>query len=455
MDLGFETIGNATLICHDRGPVLATDPWIIGSAYFNSWTLSHTIPDEQMEAIKGCKYVWISHGHPDHLSVESLAPLKDKIILVPDHVGGRIASDLRGLGYKVTILRDGQWTTLAPRLHILCIATYNQDGILLVDIGGTLIVNFNDGTPLGWASFVKGIIRQYKHTFLLRLFGYGDADMINFVDENGRRFEPAAGKRFPVGRNIQLYAEGCGIRNVIPFSSMHKYQRSDSAWANQYTTPLPDLRIGFDSTKCTLLPAFISYDCTKGLPREIRPDETQSRLLDPKECGDDWDEPLDPTDNQRLRRYFRSIEALHRAVDFISFRVGGHDHIIELSARGFKTGVRFEVPRNSLMQTIDNECFDDLLIGNFMRTCLIGKWPKYGLYPDFAPYVAKYADNGRARTTEELRLYFREYRKRAPVEYVGHRLEEWAFNYVRRHVSPNSQLLNTARGALKSALGRF
>ena len=35
--IGFETIGNATIICHDGGPVLATDPWLIGSAYFGSW----------------------------------------------------------------------------------------------------------------------------------------------------------------------------------------------------------------------------------------------------------------------------------------------------------------------------------------------------------------------------------------------------------------------------------
>ena len=455
MDLGFETIGNATLICYDHGPVLATDPWIVGSAYFGSWTLSHKVPDEQTEAIKGCKYIWISHGHPDHLSPESLALLKDKIILLPDHVGGRIASDLRRFGYKVIILRDGQWTSLAPRLHVLCIATYNQDGILLVDIGGTLIVNLNDGKPLGWGSFVKGIIRKYKQSFLLRLFGYGDADMINYVDENGRRIEPPGAKRSPVGRSIQLYAEGCGVRNVIPFSSLHKYQRTDSAWANQYTTPLPDYRIGFASTRCTLLPAFIRYDCTKELASEISPEVWMGSPLDPKTCGDDWDEPIDPADIKRLRHYFRSIEAVSRAVDFISFRVGGHDHVIELSPRRFKTGIRFEVPRHSLMQAIEHECFDDLLIGNFMRTCLIGKCSKYGLYPDFTPYVAKYADNGRAKTGEELKLYFREYRRRAPAEFVSHRLEQWAFNYVRRHVSPGSLLLNSARAALKSALGRF
>ena len=239
MDLGFETIGNATLICFDHGPVLATDPWIVGSAYFGSWTLSHIVPNEQLEAIKNCKYIWISHGHPDHLSPDSLALLKDKIILLPDHVGKRIANDLKQLGFNVIVLKDGEWISLAPRIHVLCIATYNQDGILLVDVGGTLVVNLNDGKPLGWESFVKGIIKNYKQS-MLKLFGYGYVYMINNIDENGSRIEPPAAKRFPVGKTIQQVAEGCGVRNIIPFSSMHKYQRTDSAWANQYTTPLSD-----------------------------------------------------------------------------------------------------------------------------------------------------------------------------------------------------------------------
>ena len=35
MELGFETIGNATLICYDRTPVLVTDPWIVVSGQIN------------------------------------------------------------------------------------------------------------------------------------------------------------------------------------------------------------------------------------------------------------------------------------------------------------------------------------------------------------------------------------------------------------------------------------
>src|SRR5690348_15341424 len=104
MDLGFETIGNATLICHDGRPVLVTDPWFRGPAYFGSWTLSHEVPPAQEEAIRACDYVWISHGHPDHLSGPSLEAMRGKTLLVPNHFGGRIHNDLKAQGFRVQVL---------------------------------------------------------------------------------------------------------------------------------------------------------------------------------------------------------------------------------------------------------------------------------------------------------------------------------------------------------------
>ena len=47
VQLGFETIGNATVVVHDGEPVLATDPWVRGSAYFGSWGLSYEVPAAQ------------------------------------------------------------------------------------------------------------------------------------------------------------------------------------------------------------------------------------------------------------------------------------------------------------------------------------------------------------------------------------------------------------------------
>jgi L-ascorbate metabolism protein UlaG (beta-lactamase superfamily) len=70
--LGFETCGNATLTVFDGEPILTTDPWVDGPAYFGSWRLSHSICKPQLEAIERTPYAWLSHGHPDHLNPFSL-----------------------------------------------------------------------------------------------------------------------------------------------------------------------------------------------------------------------------------------------------------------------------------------------------------------------------------------------------------------------------------------------
>ncbi|MCH8989137.1 MAG: MBL fold metallo-hydrolase [Chloroflexi bacterium] len=445
MNLGFDTIGNAIIVAYDKKPVLVTDPWIEGDAYFGSWTLSHEIPIEQLEAIKAAEYIWISHGHPDHLSVASLNLLKGSTILMANHVGGRIASDLRRLGFKVLVLQDRVWTNLSERINIVTVPDYNQDSLLMIDVGGKLLVNLNDMTAKGWGPFVQKTIRQYKTSFLLQGFGYGDVDMINFVDEDGHRIDPPNATGDPVGRHIARVAETYGVSNVIPFSSLHKYQRSDSVWAREYATALGDYADGFQSQRCTLLPAYTRYDCLTDIPQEISPAETPDTVVDSTEFGDDWGEPLETKDITKIRDYFCAIEKLQSVMDFVTLKVGGEEHVVELKNKGFKKGIVFEVPRHSLMRAIRYEIFDDLLIGNFMRTRLIGDWPRSGLYPDFTPFVGKYADNGRAKTRDEVERYFHEYRRRAPLDYLRHRIQTNTAQAIKTRIDADSDVYRTAQ----------
>jgi hypothetical protein len=430
MELGFETIGNATLICHDRRPVLVTDPWIKGSAYFGSWVLSHQIPDEQINSIEHCEFIWISHGHPDHLSAESLQVLNKKKILIPDHVGGLIFNWLKEEGYDVHILKDKVWTKLSDRINILSLCDYNQDAVLLVDINGRLIINMNDSSARGWTRFVQNIIKNYQTSFYLKLQGYGDADMINYFDEDGTRIPPAP-PVYLLGPRIARDTDYFSAKFFIPFSSMHKYQRQDSVWAQQYSTLLADYAKGWDSKSSEILPAFIKYDCINDIWEKINPPETPLIIREPKEFGDSWEEPLEKADIITAIQYFQGIFHLTKNLDFINLRVGGKDNVIELSKKKFDKGITFEAPRHSLMLAISYEIFDDMLIGNFMKTTLHGKLKSQcpTLYPYFAPYVPKYADNGRAKSKEELQLYFKEYRKR-----IEHRslFDLWLIQYFDR-----------------------
>ena len=74
----FETIGSAIVIAYDDRPVLTTDAWVDGDAYFGSWGLDYEIPAAQMHAIRDAQYHWFSHGHPDHTNIASL-PMLPKV----------------------------------------------------------------------------------------------------------------------------------------------------------------------------------------------------------------------------------------------------------------------------------------------------------------------------------------------------------------------------------------
>lgn len=416
MDLGFETIGNATVICHDRGPLLATDPWLDGSAYFGSWVLESEIPAEQRAHVEACRYLWISHGHPDHLSPASLERLRDKTILLADHVGGRIRRDLEEQGFEVRVLADGSWTRLSERVRVLSIADVMQDAILLIDLDGTLVVDANDCGDHGVGDFLHRTAAGYDDSYLLCLTGYGDADMINFFDEQGRRIPPPAAKREPLGPGIAGLLAHYGIKRFVPFSSMHRYNRTDSAWANEYITPLHAHAQGFSGAPGTLLPPYARVDLATGDVRGLAPAPAPDVLERPEAFGDDWSDELDGDDRAAIAAYLAPVVHLRRFLGYLNFRVGGKDNVFDVAREHFDRGITFETPRASLMTSIRYEIFDDVLIGNFARTTLHGDWGGRrgtdALYPDFGPFLTKYGDNGRARSAAELRDYFREYRRR-------------------------------------------
>ena len=441
--LGFETIGNATIIVYDDKPILATDPWINGDAYFGSWGLNHEIPPDQLAAIKACKYYWISHGHPDHLNVSSITALSDREILLADHRGGRIRDDLSGMGFRVRILPERTWVPLSPHVKVLTLSDYNQDSILLIDVGGRLLVNLNDASDHGWGRFVRTITAQYKQCYLLRLWGYGDADMRNFFTESGARIELASNpRRLPLGQTIQADALRFGTQYSIPFSSFHRYQREDSIWANRLGVPMENYTAGQQPNMPVVLPAFVQVDAVSGACKEIAPRSLDQVVRKPEEFGDNWADRLTKEEKQLVRSYFLSKEVVRQRFGFLRFRVGGEELIIDLNRSRRNRGITFDVPRQSLVAAVQYRVFDDLLIGNFMKTTLHGLT---SLYPDFAPYVAKYADNGRAESRAELREYFHHYRGKDPIGYIFRTLESDSEALFRKIVPHDSLVFRAAK----------
>jgi hypothetical protein len=108
---------------------------------------------------------------------------------------------------------------------------------------------------------------------------------------------------------------------------------------------------------------------------------------------------------------------------------------------GRKTrGVTFEVPRGSLMTCVDYRIFDDLLIGNFMKTTLHGLQSLNEQPGEFNYNVAKYGDNGGAETEAEVEKYLAEYRRRSGIDYFINALEDQSRNFLTRFAKQDTPI---------------
>ena len=92
-------------------------------------------------------------------------------------------------------------------------------------------------------------------------------------------------------------------------------------------------------------------------------------------------------------------------------------------------GITFELPRHSLVEACKYNIFDDLLIGNFMKTKLYNLRSLYDPAINFNNIVCKYGDNGLAYTKKELVDYEKEYQKRMGMEYFYELFASQSKNY--------------------------
>lgn len=437
--MGFtvETFGNASLqVCRDGHPVLTTDPWLVGSAYFGSWALDHPLTPAQIERTRNSDFIWISHGHPDHLHPESLKLLpRGKRILLPDHYQPEIRDFLTGEGFDVTVLRYKQWFRLGEDIEVLCIDNWNQDGILIVRAGDALLVNQNDSPLFGEDAFLRRLIRRFdrQKTYLFSLCAI-DADMLNIVDSQDVRVIGPPEERKPgaIWAAARL-ADKLGVGNYCCSSSQHVYIRADSIWANPYRIGWQDIKQHWSRPNVALHEPFVTIDLSSGHVTRNHPAQTSdfSQVTD-RTDEDNWEERLTEDEWAEAARFFSRFEILRRHIDFVALTVGGETRRFELRpglqgrARDTLRGFRFNAPRRSLMEAVQSGYFDDMLIGNFMKTELVNT----SLYPHFTPLVAKLGGNAKVFSRAEWRRFWWRYVRRNPIVFGRFVIDRWAARSV-------------------------
>ena len=423
----FETLGNAMIqVLHDGSPLLVTDPWLFGDAYFGSWDLERPLTEAQLDNARRSKYVWFSHGHPDHVHMPSIESLpRDITVLVPDHYDDEMRRSLTELGFKALVLPQKAWVDLDDGLRVLCVANENMDAILAIDAGGTLLLNKNDSPFCGEDSFFRGLVAQFRKSYLLQLCAF-DADMIHTFDHAMKPLidPPEARKPGTVWATAKV-AEFLGVQNYCCSSSQHVYARPDSAWANEYRITWPDMRRLWTADSIRLVPPFTRVDLANDQILHTDCDDTRdsaTRIV--AERGEDWTQRLSAEEWRKVETFARQFETLRRWQDFIGFNVGGETKIFHLRPVGRKPirrqiGAIFHVPRGSLLDTVAYGYFDDLLIGNFMKTQLFNM----RLYPMFTPRVAKLGGNAKVYTARDLGRFRRHYFSKSPKAFLRYRTQ--------------------------------
>jgi len=414
--IGVQTIGNATLVAYDQSPVISTDPWMGGDhyAYFGSWHLPYEIPDNIKQDITSSKYIWFSHGHPDHINPDSLHLFKKNEILVSEHFGSRIYNNLKAENYNISILKDREWKHLSKNISIMPIVTNTQDSILLLRCNNDIFINLNDA-GLYSSKFIKKTISKFRRKFLMSISSF-EADMINFFDENNNFIKPAIADKFSAGEYLSILANVIGAKYIIPFSTFHEYQRDDSVWVNDYIYPIDKVHEGISKKHVYIKPfSFINSNkdddfITPNIKRK-KLDIKSSNLF-----GDNWKDELTNEDKKNIEEYFNKFLSFKEKIGFISFIVGGKEFNLKFNGKKNK-GISFEVPRKSLITACKYKIFDDLLIGNFMKTKLYNLQTLYDPNANFNLSICKVGDNGQAYTEEEIRKYKKFYAKKMGKEY--------------------------------------
>jgi len=289
-------IGHASILLECEDVSILTDPWWAGPCFGAQWWI---YPEPFLEPLEGRKldYIYVSHGHNDHLHPGTLARFgRDTKILVAKDLD--IGSWFRKMGYPVLELPDGEAVELASGVTATIRPTINDDSMLVVSDRKETCVNLNDAlhaTPIGVQQRFIAWLRE-QHPSIDYLFcGYGTASHFpNCYRVPGKDYSKTAAMRQHHFNAVWAHiVQELSPKFAFPFAADVLLLEHDLFWANE--------------------PVHNAERPVKLLRRDGVPNETQAYDLAPGfviESGEIKQKILrSPLENQSLiERYKAQIE---------------------------------------------------------------------------------------------------------------------------------------------------
>jgi len=232
-------VGHASIMVN-TGPVhLLMDPWFREEVFNESWTL-HPEPVLSEQDLAGVTHVWISHEHPDHLSIPTLRAIREDLrsritVLFQNYYSDEIIKILASLRFKEVIeLPRARFFPLAPEVGIYCRQVGHLDSSLAVRAEGKVVLNVNDcDLPIATMRSMSrdlGAVDVLLDQFSIAGWS-GNADDINRKEESRQRMM----------RKFMQDIEAFKPRYVIPFASFVRFSHRENAHMNLQVNTIDDV----------------------------------------------------------------------------------------------------------------------------------------------------------------------------------------------------------------------
>ena len=254
-----KTIGHATLVVLEDGePLVATDPWLIGSVYWRSWWLEKYPTADELDLVRQVRQLYLTHSHPDHFHWPTLRQVGPRPILHARFPRFDVAEFLDQNGYPARALEPWQWYAVSEHVRIASVPIPIDDSVLVIDTPHTTVVNLNDSMPRA------ALLRYLRKRLLIpgkpvvALKSYAPASVAVSMFRNGQR--DVMKRKEDYVKTAQLVAEGVGATDFVPFASQAFFDRADSRWANDFKVVYEDLAQQWNSKSVRLCPPFITMD---------------------------------------------------------------------------------------------------------------------------------------------------------------------------------------------------
>ena len=404
------TLGHASLTLFGRGrvPILLTDPWLVGSAYWRSWWLQHYPSQEDLDWTAKSAFIYVTHEHPDHFHMPTIRRLGH----VPSYLFPALAERgyleyITRLGYRAEIVEPLRWRALAEDVSILSIPVLGDDSLLLVDTPTALILNLNDAKPLPPVVKVIRRLADCVDKTRVLLCSYSPASLVNsFVDDTGT--VALKSPRHYVDY-ISRLSDALGANLYLPFASQVVFSRMDSCWANGHRTTYQHLQQHWGS-RARLMPPYATLDLARFTVEWVSP--KRYRPMHPLKVAALADQRLVEEESATIFR--NDVAELERRLNtwrWLLLLIFPRGFALSLGERcfgyhalrgrliegGTSTQGEFlvSIPKLTMKEALRNGHISDLGITMFVRVRLLRKFDPRKVYALFM--LLQFADYGHLR----------------------------------------------------------